>query len=244
MGQVAALIEQAHQTRQPLLAILVDPDKPLPTDQLWAWELVCDLWLVGGSLIYQGDVAQTVKAIQQVSSHPVVLFPGPGMPIVPADAILFMALVSGRNPELLIGQQVLNAPHVHRLQLEVLPTAYMLIGNQLTTAHYMSQTVPLPAHKPELVWSTALAATYLGMRHLYLDGGSGGTPIPLEVVQYLRQRMDNPIWLGGGLRTPAQCQAAWQAGATVVVIGTAVEKQQIQPQDLWNVKHNLKKLSY
>ncbi|NPA35124.1 MAG: geranylgeranylglyceryl/heptaprenylglyceryl phosphate synthase [Chlorobi bacterium] len=234
MGKTESLMEEIFSKGRKALALLVDPDKPLNSEEIERWDEVVDLWLVGGSLIANGDVAETVRVIKAHSNKPVVLFPGPGMPIVKADAILFMSLISGRNPELLIGQQVINAPIVRKLGLEVLPTAYLIVGNRYTAAHYMSFTSPIP-EKKELVEATALAGLYLGFRYFYLDGGSGGNPISPEVIKVVAETTRRPVFVGGGITTADQCIRAWNSGATFVVIGTAVENGILKPDELWSV---------
>ncbi len=232
MGKVRDTIENLFQRGEKGLVVLVDPDKPLSLDEIKKWEGIVTFWLVGGSLIVKGDVALTVRHLRENSKKPVVLFPGPGMPIVNADAILFMSLISGRNPELLIGQQVINAPVVKKLGIETLPTAYMIVGNSYTAAHYMSFTQPIP-EKTELVEATALAGLYLGFQYFYLDGGSGGKPISQEIIEVVAQTTQRPLFVGGGITNVQQCIKAWNSGSTFVVIGTAIENGALKPEDLW-----------
>ncbi len=234
MGKVRDTIENLFQSRKKGLVVLVDPDKPLSSDEIKKWDAIVSFWLVGGSLIVKGDVASTVQLLKNHSKKPVVLFPGPGMPIVNADAILFMSLISGRNPELIIGQQVINAPQVKKLGLEALPTAYMIVGNGNTSAHYMSFTQPIP-EKEELVEATALAGLYLGFQYFYLDGGSGGKPITSQIIRVVAEITQRPVFVGGGITNVQQCLKAWNSGATFVVIGTAVENGSLKPEDLWEV---------
>ncbi len=240
IDKTKSLIEEIFSKGRKGLTLLIDPDKPLSSTEIEQWNDLVDLWLVGGSLIVNGDVAETVSVIKAHSNKPVVLFPGPGMPIVRADAILFMSLISGRNPELLIGQQVINAPMVRKLGLEVLPTAYMIVGNSKTSAHYMSFTLPIP-EKKELVEATALAGLYLGFQFFYLDGGSGGNPISSGIIKAVARTTQRPVFVGGGITTVEQCVKAWNSGATFVVIGTAVENGTIKPDDIWEAVQQQKR---
>ena len=140
--------------------------------------------------------------------------------------MLFLTLISGRNPELLIGHHVVAAPMIRKTQLEVMPVGYMLIdGGKPTTASYMSHTSPIPANKPEIAVCTAMAGEMLGLKLLYLDAGSGAeNPVSAEIISAVREATDLPIIVGGGIRTAEQAGKAAKAGATVVVVGNALEK--------------------
>lgn len=213
------------------LAVLIDPDKQR-IDQLaervrLAHHARVDYFLIGGSLLTRDTFHEAVRMVKQETDRPVVLFPGSAWQISEdADALLFLSLISGRNAELLIGQHVQAAPLVHQLNLEVIPTGYMLVdGGTPTTASYISQTAPLPANKPEIAVATALAGKYLGMQLLYLDTGSGAAhPVPSEMLRKVKKACDLPILVGGGIRTPDQAAAIARAGADIIVIGTAAEQ--------------------
>lgn len=239
MIKVSKQIEDIFFAGNKGLVVLVDPDKPMKNEAIKKWDHITSFWLVGGSLLVNGDVYETVSTLKQYSKKPVILFPGPGMPITKADAILFMSLISGRNPELLIGQQVINAPVVRKLGIEPLPTAYLLIGDGTTAAHYMSFTMPLP-EKKELVEATVLAGLYLGFKYFYLDGGSGGKPISESIISLVAQVTGRPLFVGGGIRTVDQCLRAWNSGATFVVVGTAVENGLLNPDELWEAMQSMK----
>lgn len=213
-----------------LLAWLIDPDKY--EDERWndsyrTYEKISDIILVGGSLIFKGVVSEVCKKIKLKTAKPVILFPGNSMQVCgEADAILFLSLVSGRNPEYLINQQVMAAPEIKRHKLEVLPTAYLIISSQnMTTAHYISQTLPIPADKPEIAAVTSLAARYLGMRHFYLDAGSGSAkPVSEEMIATVKKEIaDHLLWIGGGIKSAEDIIKAWRAGADVVVVGSMFE---------------------
>lgn len=212
------------------IAVLIDPDKtPVDHAERVARNLrqfAPDLVLVGGSLITVGDFDARVNALRQAIDHPLVLFPGSPTQLTGAvDAVLLLSLLSGRNPELLIGQHVVAAPRIRELQLEAVATGYLLIdGGKPTTASYISGTAPIPRDKPEIAAATALAGQQLGMHCIYLDAGSGAAlPVPLETIAAVRKMVDLPIIVGGGIRSRDQLDAAQRAGADLVVVGTALE---------------------
>lgn len=201
-------------------------------------ESTVDFIFVGGSLVTESNFHSCVEGIAQQTEKPVVLFPGsPDQINEKADALLFLSLISGRNPDLLIGQHVIAAPRLRHSALEVIPTGYMLVeSGRLTTALYVSQTLPLPANKPEIAAATALAGQFLGLQLIYLDAGSGAdVPISPSTIEAVRKTVSLPIIVGGGIRSVEQAQAAWNAGADVVVVGTALEQN---PEALvhWNAR--------
>lgn len=226
------------------LALLVDPDKQAPSalrqTGLRAAEAGADLLLVGGSLLANDQLRESLEVLREACSLPLVLFPGRAWQVCDAaDAILFLSLVSGRNPELLIGQQVHAAPLLAATGLEVIPTAYLLVdGGSVTSATYMSQTLPIPADKPDIAVATALAASFLGMRMVYLDTGSGAAEtVRPAMVQAVKQATGLPLFVGGGIRTAAQATQAARAGADVVVVGTAFERDPDLLGDLCQAVH-------
>ncbi|MBK7344978.1 MAG: geranylgeranylglyceryl/heptaprenylglyceryl phosphate synthase [Saprospiraceae bacterium] len=213
------------------IGLLIDPDKQgvnqLADRVRLANQAQVDYFLIGGSLLHRDTFHETVETVKQETDRPVILFPGSAWQISDrADALLFLSLISGRNPDLLIGQQVQAAPMLDRLDLEVIPTGYLLVDGGLpTTASYISQTAPLPAHKPEIAVATALAGKYLGMQLLYLDAGSGArNPVSPEMVRQVKKATRLPLLVGGGIRTPDQASVAARAGADVIVIGTVAEQ--------------------
>ncbi len=211
-------------------AVLIDPDKT-PVDEVKRVaerlvEFTPDLVLVGGSLITAGDFDARVNALRAAIDLPLVLFPGSPTQLTGAvDAVLLLSLLSGRNAELLIGQHVVAAPRIRELKLEAVATGYLLIdGGSPTTASYISGTAPIPRNKPEIAAVTAMAGEQLGMHCIYLDAGSGAAqPVPLETIAAVRNAVDLPIIVGGGIRSRDQLQAAQSAGADLVVVGTALE---------------------
>ncbi len=186
-----------------------------------------DIILVGGSLIANDLFEPTVAYLKATCSKPVIIFPGNGLQISSkADGILLLSLISGRNPDFLIGQHVLAAPKLKRAKIEIIPTGYMLIdGGNTTAAAYMSNTMPIPADKKEIAVCTAIAGSQLGMDTIYLDGGSGAkAPVPADMITAVAKSIDIPVIVGGGIRRLEDAQRAWNAGANMVVIGTAIER--------------------
>jgi putative glycerol-1-phosphate prenyltransferase len=177
-----------------------------------------------------------------------VLFPGNVIQLSDkADGILFLSLISSRNPELLIGQQVVAAPLLAKTNLEILPTGYMLVdGGGITSAHYMSQSIPLPNDKPELALATAQAGHYLGLGYFYLDTGSGAShTVSSQLIKAISSQIDAPLLVGGGIDSTDKAKAAWQAGADIVVIGSQAEKnpdfliEVLQYSEMYNLSLNV-----
>lgn len=220
-----------QQEKRKAIALLIDPDKH---DECSLNQIVSigqdagiDLYLVGGSLITTTRLHDTITLVQKYAKVPVILFPGNAAHVVAgADAVLFMSLISGRNAELLIGQQVVAAPLLRHIGTEVISTGYVLIdGGKPTTVSYISNTMPIPADKPDIVVATALAGEMLGLKCIYLEAGSGAAhPVPQEVIRAVRENIHVPLIVGGGLRSPTQTLEACQAGADMVVIGHAIEQ--------------------
>lgn len=215
------------------LAWLLDPDDFWEEHQKIALSnaisnFQVDFIFIGGSLIHQNNIEELILIIKNSSPHiPIVLFPGNAAQFSDkADALLFLSLISGRNPELLIGQHVQVAPLIHKSNVEILPTGYMLVdGDQRTSVHYISQTIPLPNHLPDLSVATALAGHYLGLQYFYLDAGSGAaTPVSSEIIKAIKKELNSPLLVGGGLNSLDKIRAAYQAGADVVVIGNGAQK--------------------
>ena len=185
-----------------------------------------DAILLGGSLITNDlhPIAETLKA---ETSLPIILFPGDSMHLTPhADAILYMSLISGRNPNYLIGEQVKAAPWIQRYALEPIPTGYMLIeGGNRTAVEFMSGTAPIPRDKPDIAGPHALAAEYLGMQLVYLEAGSGAElPVPNIMISTVKQQIGIPLIVGGGIRSPEVAVEKVNAGADFIVTGNILEK--------------------
>ncbi len=209
------------------LAVLIDPDH---SDEKQLDKIILsgepDIWLIGGSLVFSGSIEESIKRIKKRSNNPCIIFPSsPSHISSEADAFLLLSLVSGRNPDLLIGRHVEASMELHRSGLEIIPTAYMLIdGGSSTTAHYVSQSFPLPNNKPGLAVSTALAAQQLGMKLIYMDTGSGAEQAVSDgMIRAVKKMLELPLIVGGGIRSAEQAYSAWQSGADVLVVGNAIE---------------------
>ncbi len=210
--------------------VLIDPDK-LPAERLPAFAGRCedagvDAFFVGGSLLEPLDLDGYVRRLKGATSLPVVGFPGAVTQVVPSlDAVLYLSIVSGRNPEYLIGQHLHAAATIRRLGVESISTAYMLVeSGAITTAQYMSGSMPLPRRKPDVAAATALAAEMMGMRLLFTDAGSGAEhAVSEEMIAAITEICAAPLVVGGGLRTPDDVARRVAAGASFVVVGTAIE---------------------
>lgn len=210
---------------------MVDPDN-IGDEELGALvqlaiECKIDYFFVGGSLIVTDRIGWVVKTIKNLTKIPVVLFPGSNMHIeAQADAILFLSLISGRNADLLIGQQMIAAPILKRTNLEVISTGYMLVdGGRATTVSYISNTTPLPADKPSIAACTAMAGEMIGMKLIYMDAGSGAVnSISRKTIGAVSRSIDVPLVIGGGIDNADKAQDAWDTGADIVVVGNAIEK--------------------
>jgi putative glycerol-1-phosphate prenyltransferase len=212
-------------------ALLIDPDKQQKEDLInlvkQATGEGVDFFFVGGSLLTNGNLEECILTIKANSTIPVVLFPGNGLMVNKnADAILLLSLISGRNPEMLIGKHVEAAPSLKRSKLEVIPTGYMLIeSGKPTSVSYMSNTTPIPADKADIAACTAMAGEMLGMKLIFMDGGSGAqASVQPEMIQMVSANVEVPIVVGGGIRTAQMAFEKLQAGADVIVVGNAVEK--------------------
>ena len=224
-------ITEGYQQGKKRLAVLVDPDTPdsntLQTIIKKANEAEADFIFLGGSLLVKDALDECIDAIKSMTNIPVILFPGSIMQVSgKADALLFISLISGRNPELLIGSHVISAPYIRQAKLETLPTGYILVDSgRQTTASYMSGSAPIPYNKPEIAACTAMAGEMLGQKLIYMDGGSGAdNPISTKMIGAVRKSVDLPIIIGGGIRDAETAVKICQAGADIVVVGNASEE--------------------
>lgn len=215
------------------IAILVDPDKTSGREYLAqltekARFAHIDFFFVGGSTVSREDLQTVVQTLKELSNIPVVIFPGASHQISPdADALLFLNLISGRNPDYLIGHHVACAEEVLESGIEVIPTSYLLIdGGKLTSVAYVSQTTPIPSTNMKIVRQTAIAGHLLGHKITYLDAGSGASQsVPEEMVNDLKSRLpESPIVVGGGIRSLEQLNSLAGAGTNVLVIGNYLEE--------------------
>lgn len=229
--QIYDTISQRMTTGMKQLAVLVDPDKADLKSLGKMAEIAAssgvDYFFVGGSLLINNQLDECIKLLKQVTGLPTILFPGNTLQMSwKADAILFLSLISGRNAEMLIGRHVVSAPYLKLSNLQVIPTGYMLIESGRPTAvSYMSNSDPIPADKDDIAMCTAMAGEMLGLRLIYMDAGSGAiNPISASMISHVKQSISIPLIVGGGIRTPDKAAESARAGADVVVVGNAVEK--------------------
>jgi putative glycerol-1-phosphate prenyltransferase len=228
------------------LAVLIDPDKVdnYKIEQLitLATESKVDYLLVGGSLIISNHLDQCIQQIKSLCDIPVILFPGsPAQVSKYADALLYLSLVSGRNAELLIGQHVVSAPFVRKSGLEIMPTGYMVIdGGAPTTVSYISNATPIPSDKNEIALCTAMASEMLGMKLIYMDAGSGAKrSITESMIEMVSKNIEVPLLVGGGISDPEKAYVNCRAGADVIVIGNAIEKDPGLIKEMANAVHSV-----
>ncbi len=223
-------IKEKQRLGKKMIALLIDPDRTKGGDldsliersQLFSPDFI----LVGGSLLTE-DVSPVYQQLKRSLSIPLVTFPGSVNQVSNlADGILFLSLISGRNPELLIGNHVVAAPLLRKSGVEIISTGYVLVdGGVVTSVQYMSNTTPVPCNKLDIASATALAGEYLGMKLIYLEAGSGAkNPVSKEMIAAVKSTISIPLMVGGGVNTPQKLSDAFEAGADVVVVGTAIEK--------------------
>jgi putative glycerol-1-phosphate prenyltransferase len=225
-----SLTDRKSQSKKSF-AVLVDPDKVNDNSvedliQL-SLDAEVDYFLVGGSLVISSYLDECVQLIKKSCNIPVILFPGsPSQVSKYADALLYLSLISGRNPELLIGQHVVSAPFVKKSGLEIMSTGYMVIdGGAPTTVSYISNASPLPADKNEIAMCTAMAGEMLGMKLIYMDAGSGAKKaISGTMIEKVAACIEVPLIVGGGITTAEKAYLNCKAGADVIVVGNAIEK--------------------
>jgi len=231
MKSILQHIQKAKEKGEKLLAILLDPDK-LSQDTIA--EIIdqihhkkVDFLFVGGSVVKKGITAKFVQNLKTISQIPIVIFPGDFEQIThEADAILFLSLLSGRNPEYLIEQQIKSVPAIKKSNLEVISTGYILIdGGKETAVQRVSNTKPISQENGALIVQTACAGMYAGKQVIYLEAGSGALqPVNPKIIQEVRENITIPIIVGGGIKTKDQLQKAYQNGADLVVIGNGFEE--------------------
>ena len=228
---MANIYERLFSGKKKIL-VLLDPDKTnleLIEKSIKQLERKRTIFgfLVGSSIMMRPTLDNFVERLKNISSLPVILFPGSVSQLTPkADAILFLILISGRNPEYLIGEQVKAAPFVKFYGMEAIPTAYMLIeSGNYTSVEFMSYTRPIPRDKTDIAVAHAMAAEIMGMKAIYLEAGSGASlPVPPAMIKEIKSKVQLPLIVGGGIKNKENVEEAFNAGADVVVIGTAFEK--------------------
>lgn len=232
MQKVYKELVDKRKRKEKSFAVLVDPDK---ADKEYINKIVelsleasVDYFFVGGSLVVVDRVNECIQQIKSLCDIPVVLFPGsPSQVSKYADALLYLSLISGRNPELLIGQHVVSAPFIKSSGLEVIPTGYIVVdGGAPTSVSYISNTAPVPADKSDIAACTAMAGEMLGLKIIYMDAGSGAkNPVKAEMIEKVANNIDIPLIVGGGIKTPEKAVENCNAGADVIVVGNAIEKE-------------------
>lgn len=178
-------------------------------------------------MVISSHLDECIQQIKSACDIPVILFPGsPSQVSRYADALLYLSLISGRNPELLIGQHVISAPFVKQSGLEIMPTGYMVVdGGAPTTVSYISNAAPIPADKAEIAMCTAMAGEMLGMKLIYMDAGSGAKqPITEQMIEKVARHIEVPLIVGGGITEAEKAYLNCKAGADVIVVGNAIEK--------------------
>lgn len=220
-------------------AVLADPDKIAPADMQYLARLCNDAGVsylfMGGSLLMAHQMELCIQRFKTESDIPVILFPGSPAQVTPyADALLYLSLISGRNPELLIGQHVVSAPQVKASGLEVISTGYIVVdGGTQTTVSYISGSLPVPADKPEIALCTAWAGELQGKHIIYLDAGSGArNPVSVEMIQKVSSHIEIPLIVGGGITSPEKVYENCKAGANLVVVGNAIERDPMLIRDM------------
>lgn len=229
--QVYQSLLRKKQEGEKSFAVLIDPDKvSLSTVDTLINQCVAakvDYFFVGGSLVTTNHLDEVIDIIKSTCNIPVILFPGsPSQLSQSADALLYLSLISGRNPELLIGQHVISASVVKSSGLEIISTGYIVVdGGAPTTVSYISNTAPIPADKNDVALCTAMAGEMLGLKLIYMDAGSGARePISTSMVETVAANIQCPLIVGGGIRTPQKAAENCRAGADVIVVGNAIEK--------------------
>ncbi|MFM7709773.1 MAG: geranylgeranylglyceryl/heptaprenylglyceryl phosphate synthase [Ferruginibacter sp.] len=243
-GKIYTDLLVRKQQRKPAFAVLIDPDKV--NDQILdiliprTVDAGVDYLFVGGSLVVSDNLEQCILRIKTMTNVPVVLFPGSSSQVSPAaDGLLYLSLISGRNPDLLIGQHVVSAPFVRQSGLEILSTGYMVIdGGAPTTVSYISNASPIPSNKNDIAVCTAMAGEMLGMKLMYLDAGSGAQqPVQESMINAVSSSIQAPLIVGGGITDPEKAYLNCKAGADVVVIGNAIEKDASLIQEMASAIH-------
>ncbi len=210
--------------------VLIDPDTRKDDELKEFIKEICnrgvDAILVGGSLIIDGDFQSSLNLVKEASTVPIIIFPGSLQQLsANADAILYISLISGRNPNYLFGDHVIAAPFIRKMGIEPISTGYMLFeSGGTTTAEFISNTKPLPINKPEIAMAHALAAQYMGMDTVYLEAGSGADhSVPTKIVKAVSSYIDIPVITGGGIKTPDDARSKIEAGTTFVVTGNVLD---------------------
>ena len=244
MGIYSQIIESKKKGRK-LFSILIDPDKQTEENLLQIIKKSkssnVDLFFVGGSLLTNNSLDSCISIIKQNCKIPVVLFPGNAMQVNnKADGILFLSLISGRNADMLIGNHVITAPFLKESDIEILSTGYMLIDSgEATTVSYMSNTTPIPHDKDDVAICTAIAGEMLGLKMIYMDGGSGAiNSISVKMITSVANKINVPLIIGGGINSAKQAKEKCKAGADIIVVGNAIEKDSVLIKEMTDAIHD------
>ena len=238
------IYNRLSDTSKKKFVVLIDPDKPTDKEIIDIVEkskkVGVDFFFVGGSLLTTDSLDNCIKLIKSHCDIPVLIFPGNSLQISKwCDGFLLLSLISGRNSEMLIGRHVIAAPYLKLYGNEIIPTGYMLIdGGKQTSVSYMSNTTPIPHDKDDIAMCTALAGEMLGLKIIYMDAGSGAlNPVSAEMISKVKQTIEVPLIVGGGINTPEKAAAASKAGADIVVVGNALEKSIDRLQEFADAVH-------
>jgi putative glycerol-1-phosphate prenyltransferase len=217
--------------RSKSIALLLDPDKTAkgPLSEILRIAAGCkaDYIMVGGSLTFS-SVDDLIVTVKKQCSIPVILFPGNLLQLSrKADIIMLLSLISGRNPELLIGNHVIAAPFLKDVRDRLVSVGYILIScGSRTSVEYISQTEAIPADKHDIVVATAMAGEMLGLSMIYLEAGSGALhPVPAELIREVRQNISIPLAVGGGIRDKKEVETIFLAGADLIILGNSCEEK-------------------
>ncbi len=240
-------ISDLKKQNKKMFALLIDPDKQSKSSLIniidKAKNANADFFFVGGSLLTTDNLNYCISIIKENCKIPVILFPGNTMQVNnKADGILFLSLISGRNAEMLIGKQVISAPIIKKSGIEILPTGYMLIDSgKQTTVSYMSNTTPIPYDKNDVASCTAMAGEMLGLKLIFMDGGSGAqNPISEKMISSVRKTVSCPIIVGGGINSGEKAFLNCKAGADIIVVGNAIEDSPKLILEISKSVHNFK----
>ena len=249
--QIYQSLTEAKQKGEKKFVVLIDPDKVRLNNMQsiidLSMEAKVDYFFIGGSLVVNNMLDHCLETIRKACDIPMVLFPGNNSTQLSyrADGLLFLSLISGRNADLLIGKHVISAPYLKMSPLEIISTGYMLVdGGIATSVSYISNTYPIPATKDDIALCTALAGEMLGLKLIYMDAGSGAlNPISESMIDAVSSAVEIPVIVGGGIRTPEKAYQNVKAGADVIVVGNAIEKDPNLIKEMAAAVHELNEVS-
>ncbi len=235
------------QSQTGQIAVLVDPEKTNTREKIIELSKKADFaqidfFFVGGSTASRNELEKTVHLLKCHSEIPVVLFPGGSHQLSKeADALLYLSLVSGRNPDFLITHHVNSAQEIANMDIELIPTGYILVdGGTKSSVAYISQTTPIPRTQKSIAQNTALAAIFQGKKMIYFDAGSGANEmVPFEFISQLKTEIDIPVIVGGGIRTVEDIEKFKKCGVNVIVIGNHIEENIDFLLDIQSYKHKI-----